>query len=162
MADNFKKLMRQQIQERFKAYEEAGQKPTPPQGWIKTIREALGMSSQVLAKRMGKSRSNVTSMEQSEQRKTISLKSLEQIAQALNCKLVYCLVPIEPLDKILESQARKVAQKRIALINHSMKLEQQGLTAQQLKQQEDDLVQALLFGSPKKIWNNRENEFARS
>lgn len=156
MADGFKKLMRQQVQTSLQGYEELAQKPIPSKGWIKTIREALGMSSYVLASRLAKSRANVTSMEQSEQKKTISLKSLEQIAQALNCKLVYCLVPIEPLDKILENQARKVAQHRIKLINHSMKLEQQGLSAQQLKQQEDDLVQELIQGNPKDLWGDDE------
>ena len=74
---------------------------------------------------------------------------------AMNCKLVYCLIPIEPFDKLLEEQAKLLAKKRIELINHSMKLEQQGLTQKQLKQQEDDLVQELLQGNPKKIWNDK-------
>ncbi len=74
----------------------------------------------------------------------------------MNCKLVYCLVPLEPLNKILERQARAIAKKRIKIINHSMSLEEQGLNAKQLKQQEDDLVKELLQANPKKLWDDDE------
>jgi len=153
---DFKKLMRQQVQEALDGYREPAKKPIPQKGWMHTIREALGMSSTILAKRLKKSRANVTQLEQSEQKKTISLKSLEQVAQALNCKLVYCLVPNEPLDKILEAQARKIARHRIKIINHSMQLEQQGLNSEQIKEQELDLIQELLQGNPKNLWGDDE------
>ena len=109
-----------------------------------------------MANRLGCSRSNITSIEHRETKGTISLETLEQVAQAMNCKLVYCLVPIEPLDKILEKQARHIAKKRIKIINHSMALEEQGLKPKQLQRQEDDLVQELLQGNPKKLWDNDE------
>jgi predicted DNA-binding mobile mystery protein A len=153
MSDGFKKLMREQVQESLNNFLELAKKPIPKKGWIRTIREALGMSSYVLANRVGCSRANITSIEHREKNGTISLKTLEEVAQALNCKLVYCLVPIESLDKILEHQARSLAKEKISLINHSMKLEQQGLSSKQLKQQEDDLVQELLQGNPKNLWD---------
>lgn len=156
MTDGFKKLMREQVQESLDKFIEIAKKPAPPKGWIRTIREALGMSSYVLAKRMGCSRVNITTLEQREKKGTISLQALEEAAQAMNCKLVYCLVPLEPLDIILENQARIVAKKQIRLINHSMKLEQQGLNPKQLQQQEDDLVQELLKGNPKNLWDTDE------
>lgn len=156
MADGFKKLMREQVQESLNNFSELTRKPIPKKGWIRTIREALGMTSFVLANRLGCSRSNIGTIEQSEIKGTISLETLQQAAQAMNCKLVYCLVPLEPLDKILEKQARIIAKKRIKIINHSMALEQQGLKPKQLQQQEDDLVQELLQGNPKKLWDNDE------
>lgn len=155
MANVFKKLMREQVQESLNNFSELAQKPVPKKGWIRTIREALGMSSYVLADRLGCSRANITTMEQREKKGTVSLETLEQVAQALNCKLVYCLVPLEPLDKIIENQARIIAKKRIKVINHSMRLEQQGLTPKQLQQQENDLVQELVRGNPKKLWNQQ-------
>ena len=154
MADIFKKLMREQVQESLNTFLELAKKPIPKKGWIRTIREALGMSSYVLADRLGCSRANITTIEQRERKGTISLETLEQVAQAMNCKLVYCLVPLEPLDTILEKQARSIAKKRVKIINHSMSLEQQGLTQKQLQQQENDLVQELLQGNPKKLWND--------
>src|SRR5262249_23275071 len=104
----------------------------------------------------GTSRPNVSALERREKQKKISLETLEQVAHAMNCKLVYGLVPLEPLEKILEKQARQVAQKRIKRINHSMKLEQQGLTQDQLKRQEDELVQELLQENPKYLWEKDE------
>jgi predicted DNA-binding mobile mystery protein A len=152
MKEAFKKLMRAQVQDILSNFSELAKRPTPPKGWIRTIREALGMSGSALAARLGCARPNIITIERNEQRKTISLGTLETVAQALNCRLVYCLVPIEPLDEILEKQARTIARKKIEIVNHSMSLEEQGLNAKQLQQEEDDLVQQLLQGDPKKLW----------
>jgi predicted DNA-binding mobile mystery protein A len=156
MTNKFKKLMREQVQENLNDLLILTNKPVPPKGWIRTIRDALGISSYVLAKRLKCNRANVTRIEQREKKQTISLETLEEVAKALGCKLIYCLVPIEPLDKILEKQARLVAKKRIKAINHSMKLEEQGLSQKQLQQQEDDLVKELLQSDPKNLWGNDE------
>ena len=152
MKKEFKKLMLEQIQDSLNNFLTLADKPVPKKGWIRTIRNALGMTSSALANRLNCSRSNIIKMEQREKKGTISLETLEKVAQAMNYKLVYCLVPIQPLEKQLEDQARLLAKKRILLINHSMKLEQQGLTSKQLKKQEDDLVQELLQGDPKYLW----------
>ncbi len=156
MANGFKKLMREQVQESLNDFLGLARKSVPPKGWIRTIRDALGMSSYVLADRLGCNRANITLMEQREKKGTITLETLEQVAKALDCKLVYCLMPLDTLDKILEKQARHIAKKRIKAINHSMKLEKQELNQKQLQQQEEDLIQELLQGDPKKLWNADE------
>lgn len=156
MAKSFKKLMRDHVQESLNNFSDLAHKTAPSKGWIRTIRDALGMSSYVLAKRLNCDRTNITAMERREKNGTISLETLEQVAKGLDCKLVYCLVPLESLDKILEKQARLIAKKRIRTINHSMKLEQQGLNQKQLQSQEENLVQELLYSDPKKLWNNNK------
>lgn len=156
MTDSFKKLMLEQVQDSLNDFAILAKKPVPKDGWIRTIRTALGMSSYVLAKRMGYNRSNITSLEQREKKRNITLETLDQVAQAMNCKLVYCFVPLEPLTKQLEKQARIVAKRQIRSINHSMKLEEQGLNPKQLQQQEDDLIKELLSGNPKNLWDNDE------
>jgi predicted DNA-binding mobile mystery protein A len=156
MADKFKKLMRSQVQESLNDFSDLAQKSVPRQGWIRTLREALGMSSYALAKRMGCTRSNIAKLEKREAQGTITLEALTQAAQAMNCKLVYCLVPLEPLDQQLHNQARIVAQHQMRAINQSMELEQQGLSDKQLQQQEDELVEELLQGNLKKLWNSDE------
>lgn len=155
MANIFKKLMREQVQTSLDPFAELAQRSVPKSGWIRTIREALGISSSILADRLECTRSNISAIERSEKKGTISLETLEEVAKALDCKLVYCLIPLEPLEKILEKQARKIAREKIKIINHSMTLEKQGLNPKQLKQQEDDLVRELLQGSPKKLWKTR-------
>lgn len=154
MAKEFNKLMRQQIDETIQKIVKMPALSVPKKGWIRTLREALGMPSRILANRLGCSIANIAAIEQREVKETISLKTLQEIAQAMNCKLVYYLIPIESLGKILEDQARLVARKRIELVNHSMQLEQQGLTPAQLQQQEDSLVQELLQGDIKKLWHD--------
>lgn len=154
MANIFKRLMREQVQESLDLFKELAKKPIPKKGWIRTIREALGMSSYVLADRLECSRANITAIEQREKKGTISLETLEQVAQAMNCKLVYCILPLESLDKTLEAQAKMIAKKKVKIINHSMTLEKQGLNPKQLQRQEDDLVQELLRGNPKRLWDS--------
>lgn len=154
MKKNFQKLMREQVQEVLNNYMGLVSQPIPKQGWIRTIRDALGMSTAVLAKRLACQKSNVTTIEQRERKGTITLETLERFAEAMDCKLVYSLVPIEPFSKILENKAREVAHKRVQTINHSMRLEKQELTEKQLQQQEESLVQELLQEHPKKLWND--------
>lgn len=148
--------MLEQIQEHLNQFSSLSKTSTPKKGWIKSIREALGIPRSILANQLGCSRNNIAAIEQREKKGTISLETLEKVAKAMNCKLVYCLVPLKPLDKQLKDQARFLAKKRIMRINHSMKLEQQGLTPKQLQKQEDDLIQELLQGNPKNLWVDDE------
>ncbi len=157
MKGSFRKLMREQLQRTLNNLKSLIATPIPQKGWIRTMREALGMSSRVFSKRMGCSQANVIALEKRERSGTVSLQLLEQAAKAMHCKLVYGFVPLKPLDQILEDQARIIAKKEVHLINHSMNLEQQGLASKQLKQQEDDLVQELLYDHPKKLWDRHED-----
>ncbi len=152
MTNSFKRLMREQIQEKVDDFLVLLEKPIPRKGWLRTMREALGMSCSALSKRLGCSKTNVVSLERREKQGTISLSTLEQAAKALNCHLVYCVVPLKKLDQMVEEQARMIAKKQLQIINYSMKLEEQGLTPAQMQRQEDDLVKELLLGNPKKLW----------
>lgn len=152
MNNSFKKLMRAQIQEYLDKCSDLATKPVPKKGWLRTIRNALGMTSSQLARRLGSSQSNIIQVEKSEAEETISLRTLAQVAGAMKCKVVYCIVPIKSIDQLLEDRARFLAQARLRLINHSMALEQQALTPKQLKQQEEALVKELLQGAPKDLW----------
>lgn len=154
MTKNFNALMRKQLQEHMRNQASFADEPILKGGWIRTIRRALGMPTRVLAQKLGCTPSNITAMERRETKGTISLDTLQQVAQAMSCKFFYGFVPVESLDKILEDQAALVARKRIEMINHSMRLEQQGLTKSQLQQQEAILVQELLQGDPKALWKD--------
>ena len=70
--------------------------PRPPHGWARAIREALGMSAAALAARMGTTAGAVTRLEQSEAGDRIRLDTLHRAADALECDLVYLLVPRRP------------------------------------------------------------------
>src|SRR5271168_700114 len=83
---------------------------TPPaRGWIKAIRQALGMTTEQLAKRMRVKQPSVINFEQSEAKGTIELATLRRVAQALDCTLIYALVPNRPLETTIQERARAFA-----------------------------------------------------
>jgi predicted DNA-binding mobile mystery protein A len=99
----------------------------PPRGWIKAIREALGMTTAQLARRMGISQPGVVILEQSEALAHIKLETLQRAAAAMNCRLVYALIPEEPLETMVQKRARLIALQHLGAVEHSMRLEAQGI-----------------------------------
>jgi predicted DNA-binding mobile mystery protein A len=75
------------------AFSAARSLPRPPQGWIRAIRQALGVSSGELGRILGVSRQLPLQFEKAEAEDTITLKSLRAVANALDCNLVYALAP---------------------------------------------------------------------
>ncbi|MEQ1663259.1 MAG: mobile mystery protein A [Thiobacillus sp.] len=124
----------------------------PPRGWVKAIREALGMTSAQLARRMGVSQPRVFTLEQAETRGAITLDSLERAAQALDCRLVYALVPRQPLDTLIEERARLLAKKRMMIASHSMALEAQGIDKGDENEQFRQLVRQITEKAGSGLW----------
>lgn len=120
---------RSHLDKRFKELGPATLYAAPVRGWIAAIRGALGMSTAQLAKRLGIKQPSVVAMEQSEARGAIELATLRRVAEALDCKLVYALVPNKPLDAVVRDRARTFARRRLAPIEHSMLLEGQTVPA---------------------------------
>ena len=97
----------------------------PPRGWVRAIREALGMTTAELGQRMGITQSRVSQIERSEELGSIRLDTLERAAQALNCQVRYVFVPNEPLEEMVQRQARLRAQAEVDAVTHTMALEDQ-------------------------------------
>jgi predicted DNA-binding mobile mystery protein A len=97
----------------------------PPRGWIRAIREALGMTTAELGQRMGLTQSRVSQIERSEELGSIRLDTLERAAQALNCQIRYVFVPNEPLEEMVQRQALLRAQAEVDAVTHTMALEDQ-------------------------------------
>lgn len=110
----------------------------PHGGWVGAIREALGMSRKDLATRMKVVESSVARLEASERAGTVQLDTLRRAAGALDCDLVYALVPRRPLDDMVQDQARKQALKLLAAVQHTMLLEDQLPQQSALRQMLDD------------------------
>ncbi|MGH8567353.1 MAG: mobile mystery protein A, partial [Gammaproteobacteria bacterium] len=85
----------------------------PAQGWIRAIREGLGMTTAQLSARMGLSQPRVVAIEHAEAQGRINLRTLERAARALDCHLVYALVPKQSLDKIVRDRAMSVAAEQL-------------------------------------------------
>jgi predicted DNA-binding mobile mystery protein A len=121
----------------------------PGQGWIRTIREALGITSKQMARRMGMSQPRITQMEKNEN--NLKISTLERAAAALGCTLVYAFVPQEPIERMLHQQARQMAEKLISKVNVNMALENQQVNSQIMI---EDMTKDILDGSLSKIWED--------
>jgi predicted DNA-binding mobile mystery protein A len=108
------------------------------------------MSSAQLAKRLDIKQPSVVALEQSEARGTIQLATLRRVAEALDCTLVYTLVPNKPLETMVRDRARVLARNRLGPIAHSMQLEDQKVGAQESEAQLDDLVRGM---NPRRLWD---------
>jgi predicted DNA-binding mobile mystery protein A len=97
----------------------------PRGGWMRTIRSALGMTVQQLARRAGISQPTMTELEKSEAAGRIRLDTLTRIADALDCEVVYALVPRRPLSVIVSDRRKALALERYRRTAHSMALENQ-------------------------------------
>lgn len=124
----------------------------PSRGWIKAIREGLGMTTAQLARRMGVSQPRIAELEKAEAARNVTLSSLERAAEALDCRLVYILVPNRPLSERLEERADEVAEAQLAAVDQTMKLEKQSVSnAKQRETMKQRIVMALL-DRPSRLW----------
>lgn len=98
----------------------------PQIGWLSQFRQALGMSVTELAKRSGLSQPTVTAAQQSEAEGRITLQQLEKLADAMDAKLVYAIVPKQgTVSDLVMAQAYKKAKRIIKRSRAHMALEAQ-------------------------------------
>ena len=116
-------------------------------GWIREVREILGLSAQQLAARMGVSQPTVAKMEQAEARGVVTLASLKRAAEAMDCHLVYAFVPRTSFEEILQVRASEVATRLLDRVGHTMSLEAQEpggeFRARRRRELADELVRTL-------------------
>ena len=127
----------------------------PPRGWVKAIREALGMTTRQLARRIGVVQSRVVDIEKAEVTGSITLESLERAAHALDCELVYALLPRKPLGTVIEERATNLAKSYIKAVRHSMALEGQSLDEVDEREQIRQLAKQLAEKPGSKLWENK-------
>ena len=142
---------RQSLDARFENLRPVARFGPPVRGWIKAIREALGMSSAQLARRVKIKQPTLAALEQSEIKETIQLGTLRRVAEAMNCTLVYALVPNESLETMVRGQARRVARRQLHSVEHSMQLEDQGVPAKDFEARIDALARDT---NPRKLWDD--------
>jgi len=126
----------------------------PPFGWVRAIREALGMSPAKLAQRMGVTRPRVNTLEKAEVTGSTTLKTLRKAAEAMDCILVYAIVPRTSLDQTVHDQAEKKADNELVRLHHTMRLENQTLASHDLADERERLVREILEGSPRRLWED--------
>ena len=108
---------------------------TPPEGWLRTVRSALGMSGADVARRMGLTRARITQAEQAELAGGVTLKSMHAAADAMGCRFVYAIIPATGrVEDIITAQARKKAVAIVGTASRHMALENQKLPDDKITQ----------------------------
>lgn len=143
---------RRQLDDKLKPWHVLRQQGEPGAGWIRTIRTSLGLTKARLAARCGlSSEASIAGLERSEMNGTISLNSLRKVAEAMDCSVVYAIVPRTTLESILEVRAQEKANAMLRQVEHTMELEVQGVEPSASKRQIKEIVETLLE-NPKSVW----------
>ena len=151
-------LQRQVLEKKLSAWVKLAHERTPATGWIKAIRGALGMTTKQLAERMDLEQPNIIALEQREARGAVTLESLEKAARAMDCKLIYAIVPNDhylSLDDILNRRAEAVAKDLMKKVSHSMSLESQEVGGEDKREQLLRLAKDLKEKVDSRLWSEK-------
>jgi predicted DNA-binding mobile mystery protein A len=152
MKAKYKQIARQQLDVTLALFGAVKGVQPPTKGWIRAVREALGMSGKQLAKRLQVSQPRVHRLEKDEPSGALTLKTMRQAAEALDCIFVYALVPRSSLEETVRAQARLVAAERQQRVAHTMLLEAQGISGQEQQASLDGAIEELVRETPTDLW----------
>ena len=155
MQSKNRRIMREQLDKKFETLSKVKGIQTPVKGWLRSIREALGMSGKQLAERIGVSQPRVVQMEKDELSDALTLKTMRQVAEAMDCMFVYALVPRTSLEETMRDQAKKVAEQRLSRTSHTMLLEDQQVSNDERRKMLDSKVEDLIREQPKDFWSDK-------
>lgn len=154
MKPSHKRLMQQQLETTLARLACIRDAQRPARGWLRAIREALGMSGKQLARRLGVSAPWISTLEKKELAGSVTIKTMRHAAEALDCVFVYAVIPRNSLADIVRRRAELLAQKRLATVSHSMLLEAQQLSASEQQQALAAEVNTLVQEMPKELWED--------
>jgi predicted DNA-binding mobile mystery protein A len=126
----------------------------PQEGWIRTVRKALGMSGVQLAHWMGVSKAQVLQTEKNEAAGSLTIKTMEKAAAALGCRFVYALVPETTSAELINKRAREKARNIVEKANAHMALEAQTLSPDQIRFEIERLQGEFVRTKPGDLWND--------
>jgi predicted DNA-binding mobile mystery protein A len=126
----------------------------PPTGWVKAIRTAIGMSLQQLGNKLSVSKQAVLNIEKREKDGSITIKSLKEIARAMDMQLVYGFVPNDgSLDALIERRATELAKAIVMRTANTMKLEDQANSKKRIEKAVKERAAAIKNEMPKILWD---------
>ena len=131
--------------------------PRPPRrGWVRSLRTALGMTMRQMANRLElASASSVQQIETGEVDGALTLRRLQAAADALDCDLVYALVPREgTIGGTIRARARQVARETLLQADRHMVLEDQAVSAESLEHMVEELARDLEAGRTTRLWDD--------
>jgi predicted DNA-binding mobile mystery protein A len=149
-----KSLQLQQLNSKMLGFATLKQVAMPPTGWIKAIRTAIGMSMQQMGNKLNVSKQGVMDIEKREKEGSITIKSLREIARAMDMQLVYGFVPNGgSLDTLIEKRATELATQIVMRTANTMKLEDQANSKKRIEVAIRERATAIQNEMPKIFWD---------
>ncbi|MBL0305720.1 MAG: mobile mystery protein A [Chitinophagaceae bacterium] len=149
-----KSLQIQQLNSKMLAFASLQKVAPPPTGWIKAIRNAIGMSMLQLGKRLSITKQSVQDIERREKDGSISIKALREAARALDMQLIYGFVPNDgSLEALIDRKAKELATQIVQRTSNSMKLEDQENTKQRIEKAIEERTTIIKNEMPKTLWD---------
>jgi len=140
--------------QKMKVFFPAGSIVAPPTGWVKAVRTALGMSMEQLGKRLGVTRQSIHDVEQREKEGSVTIRSLSEIANALDMKLVYGFIPKDgTLDALIDRKSRELAEKIVLRTAQNMRLEAQENSAERIEKAIMERKAEIKRTMPRMLWD---------
>jgi predicted DNA-binding mobile mystery protein A len=143
------------LDQRFKALRPLARSPRPPKGWLRAVRNALGMTSAQLAQRLGVSQPRIIELEKSEASGTVTLNTLQRAAEALGCRLVYALIPEKPLEETVLERVNQLAQRQLTAVQQTMRLEDQSVRSKKANDEVRRQFVEVLLKHPARLWDEK-------
>ncbi len=128
----------------------------PKEGWLPTVRNALGMSAAQLARRLGMTRAHIWKTEKAELSGGVTLKTIKNLAEGMGCRFIYAIVPENTVEDILVQRARKKAERIVEATNKHMALEDQMLSGKTIAHEIERLQKDMLDNMPSDFWNDEK------
>ena len=111
---NHKIIIIEQLDCKLNPFYEIKDIEVPERGWVFVIRTALNMTLQQLGHKLKISIQGVKDIEKRELSGSISIKSLKEVAKALDMQFVYGFVSNHnSIEKFIELKALELAEKRV-------------------------------------------------
>jgi predicted DNA-binding mobile mystery protein A len=126
MKPEYRNLRLKQLADTLDKFTDAKQTARPGRGWLRAVREALGVSQQEVAIASKVKRQSIIGFEKAEASDRITLRNLRRVADAMGCELVYAIVPkAGSIEELAEQRTRSEATRRVLSVEQTMALEDQ-------------------------------------
>jgi predicted DNA-binding mobile mystery protein A len=150
---NKKRLIREQLENSLQRLTPLHDVSPPPKGWIRAIRDALGMTAKQLAGRLGIAQQAVTRIERDELPGSVTIKTMRRVAEGLDCVFVFGFVPRSSLEATVRRQAQQLAANRLSQASQTMTLEDQALSNKENRKILSEMVDELVDSLPSNLWD---------
>lgn len=154
MKGESRKLLMEQLDRKLRDVKPVTRVILPERGWLHAIRNALGMSLRQLGARLNISPQSVKEIEDREADGSVTLRSLREVANALDMNLVYALIPREEsLERMIEKRAEEVARSIVLRTSRTMELEDQDVSKERIEKAIRSKADELIRTMPRYLWD---------